>query len=82
MPDMMGELASGIVKGIPQLKDAMSEMAGAMVPQMGGMGGTTNNSNVISLNIYGAQGQDVNELAQIIEQTITDNVIRRGVAFS
>ena len=79
---MMGELASGIVKGIPQLKDAMSEMAGAMVPQMGGMGGTTNNSNVISLNIYGAQGQDVNELAQIIEQTITDNVIRRGVAFS
>jgi hypothetical protein len=43
--------------------------------------GTSNTSNSVSINVYGAQGQDVNELARIIESKITDNVVRRGVAF-
>jgi len=87
MPDMMKQLAQGIENGIPMLEDAMSSMTQSMIPSMGGMAGgagTTSNttSNNVSINVYGSAGQDVNELAQIIEQKITNNVVRRGVAFT
>ena len=57
-----------------------------MVPSLAnsqGVTGTTTNttSNSVSINVYGAQGQDINELANIIENKITNNVVRRGVAF-
>lgn len=88
MPDMMKEIASGITKGIPEVETAMNSLSRSMIPQMGGVsssgmaaGGTTNNTNSVSINVYGSAGQDVNELANIIEQKITDNVVRRGVAF-
>ena len=85
MPDMMRQLAQGIENGIPQIESAMDTMTKSMVPTMGGASGgnstTSNTNNSVSINVYGAQGQDVNELANIIEQKITDNVVRRGVAF-
>ena len=86
MPDMMRQLAQGIENGIPQIENAMDTMSRTMVPTMGGVASagstTTNTSNSVSINVYGAQGQDVNELANIIEQKITNNVVRRGVAFA
>lgn len=89
MPDMTKQLAEGIKNGIPTIKNAMDAMAQSMVPNFGSMatnsGGTTNNdnsTNTVTLNIYGAAGQDINELANVIEQHISDNVIRRGVAFA
>ena len=82
MPDMMRQLAQGIKNGIPQIDAAMDSMTRSMTPSMGGAG-TTNNttSNAVSINVYGAQGQNMDELAQIIEDKITNNVVRRGVAF-
>ena len=85
MPDMMHQIAQGIENGIPQIENAMDAMGRSMLPTMGGIeGGTTTSttSNSVSINVYGAQGQDINELANIIEQKITNNVVRRGVAFS
>lgn len=86
MPDMMKQLAQGIENGIPTIQDAMNTMSQSMIPTMGGVaaGGATTNttSNSVSINVYGSAGQDVNELAQIIEQKITNNVVRRGVAFT
>lgn len=90
MPDMMKQMAQGIQNGIPMLENAMNTMTQSMIPSMGSMSasgmaaGTTNNntSNSVSINVYGSAGQDVNELANIIEQKITDNVVRRGVAFT
>ncbi len=82
MPDMMRQLAQGIENGIPKIDSAMDSLTRSMVPTMGT--GTTDNStttNAVSINVYGAQGQDINQLAQIIENKITDNVVRRGVAF-
>lgn len=85
MPDMMGQLAQGIENGIPQIENAMDTMTRSMIPTMGSasgdVGATNNTNNTVSINVYGAQGQDVNELARIIENKITDNVVRRGVAF-
>lgn len=98
MPDMMKQMAQGIKQGIPSVEDALNSLTGDMAnmlnPQLnvaggagqamaaGNTGNTTNNTNTVSINVYGSAGQDVNELANIIEQKITDNVVRRGVAFS
>lgn len=86
MPDMTKELAQGMIRGIPQIESAMDRLTSAMVPSFTNpqsMAGTTTNttSNSVSINVYGAQGQDINELANIIEDKITNNVVRRGVAF-
>ena len=45
---------------------------------------TTNNTSLggITMNIYGAPGQDVRELASIIENEIADRIERREAAFA
>lgn len=82
MPDMMRQIAQGIEAGTPQVEKAMESMTSAMVPTLSGTSNINNSTNSVSINVYGSQGQDVGELADIIEQRITDNVIRRGVAFA
>lgn len=84
MPDMMRQIAQGIEKGKPQIEKAMESMTSAMVPSIAGTSTSSvdNSTNSVSINVYGAPGQDINELANVIEQHITDNVIRRGVAFA
>lgn len=82
MPDMIDLLTKGITDGLPQVANAMSNLASTMVPSIDvpqlGAGATTNTFNI---NVYGAQGQDVSELADILEQRIASNVMRRGVVF-
>lgn len=82
MPDMIDLLTKGITDGLPQIANAMNNLASTMVPSIDapqlGAGATTNTFNI---NVYGAQGQDVSELADILEQRIASNVMRRGVVF-
>lgn len=82
MPDMIDLLTKGITDGLPQVANAMNNLASTMVPSIDapqlGAGATTNTFNI---NVYGAQGQDVSELADILEQRIASNVMRRGVVF-
>lgn len=83
MPDMVDELIKGINQSIPRLETAANSLAGSMASQLqnnGAAGGTVATNNV-NITVYGAQGQDVSELADIIEQRITDNTIRRGIAY-
>lgn len=85
MPDMIDLMTKGIENGIPKIQDALGMLTGSMrasmMPDQTTMasGSTT---NTVSINVYGAQGQNVNELADVIERRITENVVRRGVAFS
>lgn len=85
MPDMVDLLIRGIDQSIPRLENAMSGMTGAMAAQLqsgGGLaGGTVANTNNININVYGAQGQDPNALVDIIEERLTENMMRRGAAF-
>ena len=81
MPDMIDELVNGINQGIPQVAQAMNGLAQTMVPQANAQGMANNSTNTFNINVYGAQGQNVSELADVIEQRITENVMRRGVAF-
>lgn len=46
-----------------------------------GNGSVTYGGNDIVLNVYGAEGQDVNELADIIEQKLVMNMNRRGAVY-
>lgn len=82
MPDMIDLLTKGIADGLPQVANAMNSLTSTMIPTIDapqlGAGTTTNTFNI---NVYGAQGQDVSELADVIEQRITNNVMRRGVVF-
>ena len=81
MPDMMDELVNGITQGMPRVAAAMNGLTQSMVPQMpsGQMAAAT--TNEVTINVYGAQGQNIGALADEIEQRISENVMRRGVAF-
>lgn len=83
MPDFMKLIAGGIEKGIPQIQNAMTDMTTAMVPDMTGSmaKNTTNNANV-NITVYGSQGQDVRELADIIQQRINTQVYNQGAVFA
>lgn len=83
MPDMIKGLVSGIENGIPQIQNAMTDMTSAMVPNIANNpnGGTTNNANV-NITVYGAEGQNVNELADIIQQRINGSVYSKGAVFA
>lgn len=80
MPDMINEMVKGIDQGIPKVAGAMNNLAAGMLPQMNA-GTSTIATNNISINVYGAQGQNVSELADIIEERLAENMMRRGAAF-
>jgi hypothetical protein len=80
MPDMINEMVKGINNNIPKVEGAMSNLAAGMLPQMTA-GASMMATNNISINVYGAQGQNVSELADIIEERLAENMMRRGAAF-
>lgn len=81
MPDMMDELVNGITQGMPRVAAAMNGLTQSMVPQMPSGQMATATTNEVTINVYGAQGQNIGALADEIEQRISENVMRRGVAF-
>lgn len=86
MPDMIKALTQGIDKGIPQIQSAMTNLTGAMVPNnmmTDAMASrSTTNNNSVNITVYGAQGQDVNQLADIIQDRINAQVYSKGAVFA
>ena len=80
MPDFIELMTSGMAKGIPQLENAAATMAKALSPDLSSMGNSV--SNTVNITVYGAEGQDVNDLADIIQDRINMNVYRNGAAFA
>lgn len=80
MPDMMKQITEGIITGIPSVAAAMNGLTQNMLPSATGASG--NMSNTVNITVYGAQGQNVNELADIIQDRINANVYRNGAAFA
>ena len=74
-------IAQGIERGSGTVMKSIRELSQDMVaapnlmPVMAGAGGTVNNMDYggTVINVYGAQGQDVNELAEIIERKMNAN---------
>lgn len=95
MPDMMNQMAKGITMGIPKVEDALnsltSGMAGSLTANAGGVNagamqaaGSVSNTanNNVTINVYGAQGQDVNQLAGAIQDIINDQIYSKGAVFA
>lgn len=80
MPDMIDMMVNGINQGIPKLQKAMGGMAGSMASPMPGGGTTYAGTTNVNLTVYGAPGQDISALADVIEQRIAMHSIRRGAA--
>ena len=85
MPDMIKTLVQGIDNGIPQIQNAMNNMAGALVPSTltdGVKASSMTANNNVNITVYGAQGQDVSELADIIQDRINAQVYNREAVFA
>lgn len=80
MPDFIELMTNGMSKGIPQLENAAATMAKALSPDLSSMGNSV--ANTVNITVYGAEGQDVNDLADIIQDRINMNVYRNGAAFA
>lgn len=74
-----GEAGSETVVGTGSL---LNMIRSAVQEGMGYAPGETNNYGGVTVNVYGAPGQDVEELADLIEERLTANVIRREAAWT
>lgn len=85
-PDMMKQFAKGIDENLPLVEDSMNRMGNMIHGNMqfsteGVNRGATYNGG-ITINVYGAEGQNVRELAREIEKifTLQDNQRRAAYA--
>ena len=88
MPDFMKLLAGGIYQNIGLVERAADTLASTLVPSFNGdiaaaAGGnsTTINNGGATINVYGAAGQDVNELADIVMRKLTIQANRQAVIY-
>lgn len=84
MPDMMSQIARGITQGIPQIEQAMRGLTETMVPtlEVPAAQASNNYNNSIQLTVYGSPGQDVNQLAQVIQDKINNQISSNRAVFS
>ncbi len=84
---MVEGLAGSLKKRSHVLTDAVQDLAGDMVlsPSMsvGAFSEMSNpsSSTTVTMNIYGAEGQDVNALADIIEKRLAFNTRKAAAAW-
>lgn len=69
-------IAMGVDDNTPEMLRAVQSSFGAITAA------PTNNYGGISLNVYGAEGQDVNALANIVMQKMQNAVNRKGAVFA
>ena len=88
-PDFVALMAKGIEDGAPKIAAAVQDFAGAMSTSITAYGptgalegGSTYNGGNITLNVYGAEGQNVNELANIIAVKLEDMTRRKEAIFA
>lgn len=91
MPDFMKGLAQGIENNAWRVEDALRNVsanmsiAAAVTPGVGSAaagGMRTTNYGGVSINVYGAQGQDVSELADIVMEKMQSAVVRREAVYA
>lgn len=84
MPDFVSGLARGIRDNAYLLEDAVSDMAARARISMTatGAGSTTTNVGGVRISVYGAPGQDVNALADIVMRRMQSAVNRKEAVFA
>lgn len=90
MPDMVDLMVRGLENGAPQIRDAVQDFASGMSANINAYGpqgallgdSTTYNGGAVTINVYGAEGQNVNDLAQSIAQKLEDMTRRKELAYA
>jgi phage-related protein len=77
-------IAMGIDNGLGSITDAMNSATEATTKSFAPSFGTSGSTNVggITMNIYGAEGQDINALANIIETRLSNSINRREAVYA
>ena len=85
-------IAVGIDQNVDSIEDSMRNISDLVAQPMSvgevgfaggsGPGNAYNSSNSVVINVYGAVGQNVNELAEIVSRKINASVNRRGAAWA
>lgn len=88
-PDFVALMVKGIEDGAPKIAAAVQDFAGSMSASITAYGptgaldgGSTYNGGNITMNIYGAEGQNVNELADLIAVKLEDMTRRKEAIFA
>ena len=87
-PDMVKLFAHGIEQSLPMLDRAAEDMASVIASDatpsiQNGQSAASKTVNApISINVYGAQGQDVNALADIIQAKMNRAVVNQKAVFA
>ena len=88
MPDMIDGLVKGIEDNKYKLSNAVSGLASDMSANMtvtargNGNAAVSGGNNTFNFNIYGAEGQDVRELANIVMEHMQAAVSRKDAVFN
>ena len=80
MPDMMNQMALQIEAGRARVQMAVSGVAADIARPTANS--TTMNYGGTTINVYGAQGQDVNELADIVMSRIDAEITKKEAVFA
>lgn len=82
--DEMDIIADDMVDGMTDLTGSMSaEVTAYGAGNAATIGDTTTyNGGAVTMNIYGAEGQDVNELADVIAEKLGDMTARKGAVYA
>jgi phage-related protein len=83
-PDMVRLFAQGMEQTLPVLERASADFASALVPgaMQNGGGATTTYNTPVNITVYGAEGQDVNALADVIQARLNREVMNQKAVFA
>lgn len=89
MPDMVDLMAKGLKDAAPEMQAAVNDFAGNMSATITATGipsgldaGNTYNGGNVTINVYGAEGQSVNELADVIAIKLQEMTTRRSAVYA
>lgn len=83
MPDMTSQMAKQIEAGRSKVQRAVSGLAADIaMPMEGSINQNTMNYGGTTINVYGAEGQDVDELAYQIQNIINNDIEQKGAVFA
>ncbi len=80
--EYFGEMtAEGFDEGfksyLPQIESTMDSLTPQIDESTSSTANTYNNNSNVSINVYGAEGQDVEQLAQMVNDQLNDELNRK-----
>ena len=89
MPDFVDLLTTGLAQSAPKMQAAVEDFAGGMSASITTngtngtlLGGTTYNGGAVTINVYASEGQNVNDLANVIAQRLEAMTARKGAVYA